>query len=248
MRFTCLGIAGGFVSADQNTQSYFLEFNNSNLLFDASEGAAISLNNISIDTIFISHIHMDHISGLPQIILNHINNNFQIPIIYAPSGSQQFITNFFSLMNLEVNINIIQIDTILQNIDYKISTIELFHVVECYGIRIETSKNKLIYILSDGDYSNLEILESVPIDYLICECTFTNLEKAKQFKHSNDTIVRQLVDRLNVQNIIIGHFSLRLKNNFKPNLSNMMDCFQALTDLNNITFLCQNGSLLMNVE
>ena len=68
--------------------SALIEFNNRKILFDTGGNGAILLENMrklninpkSIDTIFISHNHFDHVGGLSEFL--NKNNNVKL---YAPS-------------------------------------------------------------------------------------------------------------------------------------------------------------------
>ena len=72
-KFTILGSSSGMASPNRFCTSILLESLETNILFDAGEGCAFSLLRQgvkvkSLNHIFISHMHSDHISGIPLLI------------------------------------------------------------------------------------------------------------------------------------------------------------------------------------
>jgi ribonuclease BN (tRNA processing enzyme) len=73
----CLGTSSGMPSPWRSTSSYAVRLGSSTTLIDAGEGAQLQLmksviNPSEIDRICITHLHGDHIFGLPGVLL-HIN-------------------------------------------------------------------------------------------------------------------------------------------------------------------------------
>lgn len=101
MKFTVLGSGAGIPSRTRNTQSYILdvvEEINQYFLIDASEGVQhrilhTTVRPSKIKHVFITHLHGDHIYGLPGFLSSRAHQGGEnIPlIIYGPPGLKEWI-------------------------------------------------------------------------------------------------------------------------------------------------------------
>jgi ribonuclease BN (tRNA processing enzyme) len=69
----CFGTGDGWPSADRNHSSFLYRFGDTRVLMDCGEGVsrsykATGLSYDSVDAIFLSHMHADHIGGLLMLI------------------------------------------------------------------------------------------------------------------------------------------------------------------------------------
>jgi ribonuclease Z len=96
MRVTFLGTAGALPSVDRAPSAVLLEREGERLLFDCGEGTQRQMmrfrTGFGIDVICISHLHGDHILGLPGLLQTMDFNGRTAPLeLIAPPGGQAAI-------------------------------------------------------------------------------------------------------------------------------------------------------------
>ncbi len=151
MKVTFFGTSAGLPTKERNTQSIALNlepFSNSVWLFDVGEGTQHQILRHSIklgkiDHIFITHMHGDHIFGLPGLLTSRSfqgGENKPLTLI-GPKGIQNFIETSLKLSESHLNYPITYIE-INQQLTYhhKGFTVQaelLNHGITSYGYRIE---------------------------------------------------------------------------------------------------------------
>jgi ribonuclease Z len=115
-------------------------------LFDCGEGTQhklldtpIKLNRI--DRIFITHLHGDHVFGLPGLLSTRAYDGGTDPVtIYGPSGLQQMVETLFELSGTHIAYDIHYIETIegvlYDDGQFRVEAAALEHRVPCFGYRI----------------------------------------------------------------------------------------------------------------
>ncbi len=119
------------------------------------------ININEIETIFISHLHGDHIFGLPFLILELFYNSININIkkkkinIFGPAKIKEhsekllplsFIEDHPAVKWMDENINFIEIDdkcTVSFIPEYDIKYFKLTHPIETYGFVLYNRDNKI---------------------------------------------------------------------------------------------------------
>lgn len=113
MKFTVLGSGAGLPSKDRNTQSFILDCvseYNEYILIDAGEALQhqilhTHIKPAKIKNIFITHLHGDHIFGLPGFLSSRAFQGGQdIPLtIYGPKGLGEWLEVTFRLSESTLN-------------------------------------------------------------------------------------------------------------------------------------------------
>jgi len=150
---TFLGTSCGIPTKERNTFSALLRYNNENILIDCGEGTQIQLRKIDISPtkitkILISHLHGDHILGLPGLIQTIRTSDLNKEItIYGPRNTKKFMNSLLSLfINDFKNIKIIEISKgkFFENNDFELWTEKLDHSIDCLAYSlIEKDKRKI---------------------------------------------------------------------------------------------------------
>lgn len=150
MEITFLGTASAIPSKNRNHTSIAVKAFGEIFLFDCGESTQRQLNytNISpmkISKIFISHLHGDHILGLPGLIQSMGFRGREKPLtIYGPKGLLKIkdciFNNGFNPVNFEVNIVEIQEGTVFETDDYIVKTAKTEHNLLNYSYTIEEKK------------------------------------------------------------------------------------------------------------
>src|SRR5215213_3867816 len=94
---TFLGTSSGIPSRDRNVASVAIALDGVVLLFDCGEGTQHQLlraavRSGSIEAIFVSHLHGDHIYGLPGLLASLSMNNRERPLtLVGPDGLREYL-------------------------------------------------------------------------------------------------------------------------------------------------------------
>ena len=147
MKFTVLGSGAGLPSKDRNTQSFVidcvLEYNEY-ILIDAGEGLQhrilhTHIKPSKIKNIFITHLHGDHIFGLPGFLSSRAFQGGEgIPLkIYGPKGLVEWLQTTFRISESTLNypLEIVEVEPHmnlrLNNFDVHVHP--LSHGIESYA-------------------------------------------------------------------------------------------------------------------
>lgn len=149
MELLFLGTCAGTPSRERNVSAIALTLGNSGhfWLFDCGEGTQHQMMRSPLkigkmEKIFITHLHGDHIFGLPGLLTSRSMGGVTEPLtIYGPSGIRAFIDATLSLSASYVTfpLEIIEIAAgeVLDDSVMRVSAWPMNHVIECYGFRIE---------------------------------------------------------------------------------------------------------------
>ncbi|MCE5089744.1 ribonuclease Z [Staphylococcus devriesei] len=152
MEVTFFGTSAGLPTKERNTQAIVLNlepYSNSIWLFDVGEGTQHQILHHSIklgkvNHIFITHMHGDHIFGLPGLLTSRsFQGGEDKPLtIIGPKGLQNFIETTLKLSESHLNypITYIEIDNnfTYHHDGFTVSAKLLNHGIPSYGYRIES--------------------------------------------------------------------------------------------------------------
>jgi len=145
-----LGTSAGRPTRVRNVTSIALQLtepSNGFWLFDAGEGTQhrlmetkLKLN--KLEKIFITHLHGDHLYGLPGLLSSRSYFDGAGPLqLYGPPGIKAYLEAVFlySSSRLNYELTIIEVDSgcIMNDAQFKITAAPLEHRVPCFGYRIE---------------------------------------------------------------------------------------------------------------
>lgn len=151
MQLTFLGTSAGVPTRTRNVTAMLLQLQHPTQpglwLFDCGEGTQHQLLRTAfhpgkIERIFISHLHGDHLFGLPGLICSRsMAGNIQPLTIYGPQGVKEYVETSLRLSgswtDFPLEIVEIRAGKILDDGLRQVTAYPLDHPVECYGFRVE---------------------------------------------------------------------------------------------------------------
>jgi len=150
MELQFLGTGAGMPSKLRNTSSAVLNLNAEGeglWLFDCGEATQhqilhTSLKPRRITKIFVTHLHGDHIFGLPGLISSRafLGGDERLDI-YGPVGLKEWLLTTLRItkshLNYELVVHEIEEGLVFENERFRVFTKGLLHGVPCFGFRIE---------------------------------------------------------------------------------------------------------------
>ncbi|MEJ4046720.1 ribonuclease Z [Erwinia sp. SLM-02] len=150
MELQFLGTGAGTPSRERNVTSISLnlsEYNRGSWLFDCGEGTQHQILRTpikpgKIEKIFITHLHGDHIFGLPGLLTSRsMNGATEAMTLYGPVGIKTFVETSLRLSGswLTFPLEIVEITAgeVCNDEQFRVTAFPLTHPVECYGYRID---------------------------------------------------------------------------------------------------------------
>lgn len=144
-----LGTGALIPSLKRGAPAVALCYDHGIILFDCGEGtqmrlAQAGLSPFKVHTIFISHLHGDHIFGLPGFVTSqHMMNRSRLLTIYGPPGLQQFMNGVRNVTRYALNFPMEMIELIPRPVSeikcdiFKVIVQPLVHNSPCLGYRVE---------------------------------------------------------------------------------------------------------------
>ncbi|MEN1934658.1 ribonuclease Z [Paenibacillus sp. 102] len=150
MEFVFLGTGAGVPSKGRNVSAIalqLLEERSETWLFDCGEATQHQILHTSvrprrIEKIFITHLHGDHIFGLPGLLGSRSFQGGTTPLtVYGPQGIKQFIEVALSVSTTHVKypleiVEITEEGIVFEDKQFSVETKRLSHGIECFGYRI----------------------------------------------------------------------------------------------------------------
>ncbi|MEX2461350.1 MAG: ribonuclease Z [Paenibacillaceae bacterium] len=183
MELVFLGTGAGTPSRQRNVTAIALDLlaeNGAYWLFDCGEGTQQQILRSSVklgklDKIFVTHLHGDHIFGIPGLLSTRANQGGVTPLtVFGPPGIRTYIETSLncSQSRLTYPLEIIEINDgiIYEDISFIVEALHVEHRIECFGYRIveknrpgklEVEKLKAMKIASGPTFGLLKQGETV---------------------------------------------------------------------------------------
>jgi ribonuclease Z len=146
-----LGTAGAIPTTKRNPSAILVQREGEKILFDCGEGTQRQMmkakSGMRIEAIFITHLHGDHILGLPGLIQSMGFQERKEPIyIYSPLESREEIENLVTAgrysPSFEIIIEELKPGDVIKRSGYWIKAIKAIHVRNSLGFVLEEEKRK----------------------------------------------------------------------------------------------------------
>ena len=151
-RFTILGTSSAIPTKERNHPAVYLQYGSEAFLFDCGEGTQrqiqiAELSFFKIDKVFITHLHGDHVLGLPGLLQTLDFHEKRYIEIYGTPGIKRLVelstTQCFYINTEDLKVEVKEIEPtdevnlVLETETYRVLSIGLNHTVECIGYSFE---------------------------------------------------------------------------------------------------------------
>lgn len=152
MDVTFLGTSGAVPTSQRNPSAILLRREGDRLLFDVGEGTQRQMMRFStgfdISVVFLTHLHGDHVLGLPGLLQTMDFNERTAPLdIYTPAGTSGDIENLLDATGTTPDFRVRIRDasageTIVEHDEYAIRTFETDHRTRSVGYALVEDERK----------------------------------------------------------------------------------------------------------
>jgi len=191
------------------------------IIFDAGSGTFMRLIEAGIDYeeidyIFVTHLHIDHVSDLLQYLWAYHTHRQKDLYLFGPPGLKKFyehltkLASQFSHLPFEVKVKEVDEGDAISLPFFKIDVIRTEHVDELVSICYKLKANKKIFGYSgDTDHSEKLIQFFKDADVLVLECSTLNEQKVKG--HLVPKECAEIAKRAQVKKLVLTHLDLDLE-------------------------------------
>jgi ribonuclease Z len=164
MRVTFLGTSGAVPTTARSTSALIVEREGDRLLFDCGEGTQRQMmrfgTGFTVDHVFLTHLHGDHVLGLPGLIQTLDFNGRDAPLsVHAPAGTrsqvEQLLAPTGERPSYPVRVNQISPgDAALSLADYEVRAFAVDHRTTAVGYALVEEERKGRF---DREYAEEEL-------------------------------------------------------------------------------------------
>lgn len=238
---TMLGTGSPRPDIERSGPSQVLTIGNKPFLIDCGEGTTTQLLRAgipleSIDTLFITHLHSDHLFGYAQFLIGGQGNGRRELTVVGPVGMKQYHERILQLYEEDLNyrlslgrsskglfdVNIIEIEEpgkIDIDIPAQVTCDSMIHSVTTYGFRFEIDNKVVVFSGDTAPTPNIVNL-SKGADVLVQDAALTttsvytkgkNAEFSKVFEnlkrqHCSPTQCAETAQDAGVSKLVLTHF------------------------------------------
>lgn len=221
MELTIIGCGDAFGSAGRLQTSFHVVSEAGTFLIDCGATTMIGLNRLGLDpnaieTVFLSHLHGDHFSGLVWFLLHakHVSKRAKPLTIVGPPGTQErleaasealFPGSLRALPDYGLRFVTLQECTPVQVDGITVTPFEVEHPsgAPSYALRFEIG-GKVLTFSGDSQWVESLLEAAKGADLFICECY--RFEDAPRFHMDYRTIAANL-DRIAAKRVLLSHMS-----------------------------------------
>jgi len=221
MRLTVLGSGVFKPKTARYPAGLALTIGDKTIVFDAGSGTFMRLieagiDYTQIDHIFVTHLHIDHVSDLLQYLWAYHLDRQRDLYLFGPPGLKEFyehltkLASQFSHLPFEVRLEEVEEGTAISLPFLTIEVMRTHHVDELVSLCYKVKGNKKIFGYSgDTGYSEKLIEFFRNASLLVLECTTLNEQKVKG--HLIPKECAEIAKRGHVKKLVLTHLDLDLQ-------------------------------------
>lgn len=216
-----MGTNGWYSSPTGDTPCILIDSKDHYVVFDAGNGIYKLDKYITEDkpiSMFISHFHLDHTSGLHTLALFDFKQGINVYV--GPGRTKDFHTLVNppftigienrpeNIINLRTDVRVFELSENEERIPFPAKAIKLHHAYGGHGYKMELEE-KIIAYTGDAGITDATKQLAKNADLLIAECT--NKETPHPtWGHLNPTLAARLADGENAKQLVLTHFGADL--------------------------------------
>ncbi len=237
MKVTFLGTNGWYDTVTGNTCSVLIQSEKFDIILDAGNGIAKVDRYITQDKpvyLFISHFHLDHITGLHTLVKFNFWEGLNI---CGQPGTEEILKSLVRepftvpFAKLPYPVNFIELSEGRHNDPFPIECRLLLHPVPCFGYRLVID-NRIITYCTDTGFCENAVLLAQDADLLITECGLLPGEQSPGWPHLNPETAIRIAKESDAKRLALMHFGAevykssddraRIKEQFEPSFPGLI--------------------------
>lgn len=222
MKIYFLGTNGWYTTPTGDTPCILIDSKDRYIIFDAGNAIYKIDQYIKEDkpiSLFISHFHIDHVSGLHMLIKFNFKQGIDIylakgrkkdfDLLINPPYTIGITKNMTNIYSLKTKIRLHELEEGDNNVDFPVKMIKLYHAFENYGFRIILEGKSIAY---SGDTKRVSngLLIAKDADLLIHECTNIISPDPDIWGHTDPVQTAQFAKDAGVKKLVLTHFGAHL--------------------------------------
>lgn len=211
MKITFLGTNGWYDTLTGNTSSVLIQSEEYDIILDAGNGFAKADRYITQDRpayLFISHFHLDHITGLHTLVKFIFEKGLTI---CGQRGTAEVLSRIIAepftvpFTQLPYPVRFMELEEGMHSLPFPVECLSLVHPVPCFGYRLTLDKKRVTYCTDTGFCDNAVALAR-DADLLITECGLKPGQDSPAWPHLNPETAIRIAKAGNAKRLALIHF------------------------------------------
>jgi ribonuclease BN (tRNA processing enzyme) len=211
MKVTFLGTNGWYDTITGNTCSVLIQSEKYDIILDAGNGIAKADRYITQEKpvfLFISHFHLDHLTGLHTLVKFKFTEGLNI---CGQPGTREILRSLVRepftvpFEKLPYKVNFLEFEEGEHTSPFPIECRFLLHPVPCFGYRLGIEGKIITYCTDTGICENA-ILLARDADLLITECGLLPGEQSPEWPHLNPENAIMIANKSDAKRLALMHF------------------------------------------
>jgi ribonuclease BN (tRNA processing enzyme) len=211
LKIVFLGTNGWFDTKTGNTICTLIQTKSCNIILDAGMGLAKAdkyLDDTLPTYMFLSHLHLDHISGLHALAKFKFSKGLIIFVAkqLKPSLFEYFKQPFtMPLKRLPFKVKVEEVKSSFKLGAIKVNARELIHASVCLGYRFSLN-NKIISYCTDTGLCDNAVYLADKADVLITECALLYGQDDSGWPHLDPERAAMIAKKAQAKQLVLTHF------------------------------------------
>lgn len=218
MKIIFLGTNGWYSTPTGDTPCILTDAKDQYVVLDAGNGIYKLDRYIKTDkpiSMFISHFHIDHVSGLHTLAKFDFKQGIDVYIgknrskdfetLVNPPFTLGYKPKAENVRNLKTKIRLHELSEAPENIPFRAAAIEQHHAYVDHGFRFKL-EGKTVAYTGDCGFTDASRKLAKNADLLICECSNKKTPSPDIWGHFDPTQASTLAKESNVKQLVLNHF------------------------------------------